>query len=282
MFDNKTVQEIKFLLTKGYSASKIAKIIKRNKQKTLDNVREIKSVNKKEHSFIYAPIKFLSSKQKKRKERIIQRREKKRELKKKKRLFLTKKDKSNIKELLKSNTPHYRILDLIGKNKEKLVIREIKKQKRIIKKERLKKLKKDFPKCSYNYRTKSHIGYSFNKKVIHEIFIGMTDKQLNHIIKDIKNILNKLNNKVKCPQRMRYFSLEYIITLKDGTQDKSKISSNISNIHGLVSFKNMLNQVTDLIVYLDNLINRSESPKEIKIYNIIMVNYDFKGNIINK
>lgn len=280
--NDKELQEIKFLISKGYSASKIAKLIKKNKQNTLKIVRDIKGVSKKENSFVNTPTKFLTEKGKARKERIIIRRAKRRAERKKKKVKLTKKDIKNLKELVLNNTPKYRILNVFSREKEKLILKEIKKIKKTIKKEQLKKLKKAFPKCKYNYRTISHIGYKFNKKVSYDIFIEMNNRQLNAVISDIRNKVNVLNNQVRCSKRMHYTSLEYTITFKDGRKDKKlRISTNISTGKGIVTFKGMLNQIEQLITYLDNVINRSESPKDIKIHNIYYVNYDFKGEVKN-
>lgn len=280
--DNTLRTDIKRLLEKGFSGSKIAKELGKNKQSTLKNIRIIKGVNKKPNSVIYIPKKYLKPKQVIRKSKIITRTTTQKAKKKqaKRKIKLTKQDIKNIKELILKGTPKYRILTTIGLSKEKLTLKEIKKQKKVIKQDRLKKVNKQFPDCNYNYTTRSHIGYKFIRNLKIDIFRSIPDELIVNAINTIHNKVESMNKKVKCTKRMHYITLNYVITLKSGEKQKSQISTSISGQNGLFSFKGALNQINNSIFTLIKIVNRSESSKEILLKKVTYVNYDFKSNIL--
>lgn len=268
------IEKIKELRSKGFSGSKIAKELHLRKQVTLQIIREIEHRKKpKSSKIIYTPIKYLKPKQLIKKEKIISTIHERKEVKK----GLTKKIRDFINKSVRKDEPDYKISKQF-KGKEKKVLKEIKKVKSKIKKEKLKEVNKK-SKCNYNYITPHHIGYKFERKVRYPIFVGITDSETEDIIRDIKNILERLYGKVICHKRMTYCSLEYTITLQDGSKEHSKISSNINGSFGIAQFKDMINQLPDLVYRLVDIVHQSQSSKFIEIYNIAYVNYDFKYNV---
>ena len=265
----KDKNKINKLIKKGYSANEIVKSVKKNRKETLKTIRELKNIpDKKDSKLRNTPIKYLNEEQKKKRNRVLS--------------SLTKIDKSNINNLVREGSTNYKIIDLIGINKKTKTLKEIKKVKRTVKKEKIKSLKAKFPKCNYNYTTLSHIGYKFNRRKTLNIYKGISNKELNLIIKNLKDIVKTLKNKVRCDKRMNYLTIEYEISLQHEEKEKSRISSAISGKRGIVSFKGMINQIKELIIYLDNLVQVAQSPKHIKIYNIYYVNYDFKSSVNNE
>lgn len=275
------IERIKQLRKAGKTGSQISKEIHKRKSETLRIIRIIES--KKEPSkperLIHTPIKFLSEKKKERKQKIIIKRQEKKE----RQLPLTQKELREIDENVRKNEADYKIIKKFKGTKEKKVKKQIKKSKNKIKKEKLKdinnKYKEKGYKCNFNYITQHHIGYEFQKPCSYVIFEGITEIEIQDIIKDIVKILKILNNKVRCDQRIHYTSLEYKIYMNDGSIEYSKTSSNINTEYGLATFKSVIEQVSDLIYYLVNLVHQAQSPKEIEIYNIVYVNYDTKSNV---
>ncbi len=270
------ISRIKQLRKDNKSGSKISKEIGKRKQDVLSIIRELEGkIKVRSSKLIYTPIKYLKPKQKERKEKIIKViRERKEQLKP-----LSNKEKKFIKENVEKNESDYKIRKEF-KGREKKVIKEIKKAKNKIKKNKLRVVNKESGfKCKFNYITQHHIGYQFEQQSKYPIFQGITDKEINNIIKDIQNILKILNSKVRCLQRINYASLEYEITLTDKSKEKSKNSTNINGEYGISSFNETLRQIPEIVMYLVNLVHQAQSTKLIEIYNIIYVNYDFKNNV---
>lgn len=277
MITQEDIFRIKELRDKGISGSKISKEIGKRKQETLKIIRQIegKKEPSREKRLLSIPEKYLKPKQLIRKEKIIE----KRYIKKISKLPLTKKEKDFINENVRKNESDYKIVKEFDKRKENKVRYEIKKEKNKIKKEKLKEFNKG-NNCKFNYITQHHIGYKFSKQVNYQIYVNISEIELQLIIDDIKTALTLLNNKINCFQRINYCSLEYIIILQDNSKEYSKISTNISGEFGISSFQDTINQIPELIYYLYNLVHQSQSSKQINIYNVVYVNYDFKYNVV--
>lgn len=194
-------------------------------------------------------------------------------------------EKNYIKEQVKNRESDYGIVKQFDDLQKEVVLREIRKYKNQEKKEVLRSVNKKSKEllgysCGFNYITQHHIGYQFTQKCNYIIYVGIPINELKAIIHDISNILKILHEKVKCLQRVNYCSLEYVLYLNNGEKDESKKSTNINGKFGLASFKDMLNQIQDVIYWVYDIVHQAQSSKQIQIYNVIYVNYDFKNNVM--